>query len=406
MSYPIDQAITYTAVASTQGRPSDTFTYAWSFDDNTTGNTNTLSKTWTTGGYHAATVTATDNTTQSTAVASKMVRVASSWITDTNNIPAYTSNFYGPSVVPLLDGTILIIGCRKDNNTTIGNTSYVYNPASRVLTQVGNLPASRIYTSGESAVRLSDGRVLATGAYISGSSGSIEARRTFIYDPPSRTWSESGLRNYGLEYGSLYTTVLMGNGKVFSASAYSTTFRNEIFDPSTGTWTLLPNQPSSTSGNGPSVCLMQDGRVFKGPGVNDADVGCVAYSPTTNTWSTLASCPSSQARIVAMSDGRLLGLNLSTPTPGQYIYTPSTDTWATGIGPTIPTPSGYPSLFTHSGETIYTRGSSSISAFNGTSWYAYPTLNTAHSGAYITESSGITVCIGSSDGSTVMEYLW
>jgi hypothetical protein len=39
MSYPINQATTYTAVVATQGQILYTFSYAWTFDDNTTDNT-------------------------------------------------------------------------------------------------------------------------------------------------------------------------------------------------------------------------------------------------------------------------------------------------------------------------------------------------------------------------------
>jgi hypothetical protein len=406
MSYPINQPIKYTAVAATQGRPLDTFSYAWTFDDNTTANTASTSKTWTTAGVHSATVTATDTTTLGTATASKAVRIAISWTTDTPVIPAYSGNFYGPSTVTLQSGDVLIIGSRVDNNTTIGNTSYIYSPLSHALTQVGNIPASRVYTSGESALLLKDGRVLMTGAYISGSAGGIETKRTYIYSPATQTWSETTPRNLPLECGNKYTSVLLPDGRVFSAASWSGSVDNEIFDPSAGTWSTLPAQPVDTAYNNPSVCLMADGRVFRGPGINDTSAKCVAYTPSTNSWTVLADCPFMQARIVAMLDGRLLGITIDTPTPNYSLYTPSTDTWSTpAAGPTIPTPSGYISMLVHGNEVIYMRGSTSIAAFNGTSWYSYPTLNSAHDGAYIIEASGLLCCIGSKDGVTSIEFL-
>jgi hypothetical protein len=406
MSYPTNQAITYTAVAAAQGQPSDTFSYAWTFDDNTTANTASTSKTWTTAGVHSATVTATDTTTLGTATASKAVRIATSWTTDTPVIPAYSGNYYGPSTVTLQSGDVLIIGSRSDNNTLIGNTSYIYSPLSHTLTQVGNIPASRVYTSGESALLLKDGRVLMTGAFISGSSGGIETKRTYIYSPATKTWSESGLRNYPCEFGNRYTSVLLPDGRVFSASSSSDYEKNEIFDPLTGNWSTLPDQPVATAYNNPSVCLMADGRVFRGPGLSETTAKCVAYTPSTNSWTVLADCPFTQARIVAMLDGRLLGITLNTPTPNYSLYTPSTDTWSTpAAGPTISDQIGYISMLVRGDEVIYMRGSTSIAAFNGTSWYSYPTLNSAHSGAYIVEASGILCCIGSKGGVTSIEFL-
>jgi hypothetical protein len=406
MSYPTNQAITYTAVAATQGQPGDAFTYAWAFDDGGNGTGASLSHTWTTTGSHLATVTATDTTTLGSATASKAVRIATSWTTDTPVIPAYSGNFYGPSTVTLQSGDVLIIGSRVDNNTTIGNTSYIYSPLSHTLTQVGNIPASRVYTSGESALLLKDGRVLMTGGYINGSNGGVETRRSYIYSPATLTWSESGLRNYPCEYGNRYTSVLLPDGRVFSASSWVNSINNEIFDPSAGTWSTLPAQPVTTASNNPSVCLMADGRVFRGPGPNDTSAKCVAYTPSTNSWAVLADCPFTQARIVAMLDGRLLGITLDTPTPNYSLYTPSTNTWSTpAAGPTISGQIGYTSMLVRGNEVIYMRGSASIAAFNGTSWYSYPILNSAHDGAYIVEASGILCCIGSRGGVTSIEFL-
>jgi hypothetical protein len=401
----VNSTITWQALGATDGMPGDAFTYYWEFDDGEVKIGNPVTKAATTVSMFG-TVTATDTTTLGTATTTKAVRIAISWTTDTPVIPAYYSTFYGPSTVTLQSGDVLIIGSRSDNNTLIGNTSYIYSPLSHTLTQVGNIPASRVYTSGESALLLKDGRVLMTGAYISGSSGGIETKRTYIYSPATQTWSESGLRNYPCEYGNRYTSVLLPDGRVFSASSWSTSINNEIFDPSAGTWSTLPAQPVTTAYNIPSVCLMADGRVFRGPGLGDLSAKCVAYTPSTNSWTVLADCPFTKARIVAMLDGRLLGITLDTPTPNYSIYTPSTNTWSTpAAGPTISGQTVYTSMLVRGNEVIYMRGSASIAAFNGTSWYSYPTLNSAHDGAYIIEASGLLCCIGSKDGVTLIEFL-
>ncbi len=76
MSYPVNVPLTYTAVGSTVGYPSATFSYAWLFDDGATGNVASLPHTWTTNGSHVATVVATDVATGITATTGKTVSVA------------------------------------------------------------------------------------------------------------------------------------------------------------------------------------------------------------------------------------------------------------------------------------------------------------------------------------------
>jgi hypothetical protein len=63
MSYFINKPITYTAVATTSDRPLDTFSYTWTFDDNTSSSGASVSKAWYTLGDHQASVTAIDNQT-------------------------------------------------------------------------------------------------------------------------------------------------------------------------------------------------------------------------------------------------------------------------------------------------------------------------------------------------------
>jgi hypothetical protein len=85
MIYPINQAIPYTAVATTFGHHQDTFSYTWTFDDNTSSSGASVSKTWTTPGNHLATVTATDLVTNTVAVAQKNINLFN---------PSMTWNWY------------------------------------------------------------------------------------------------------------------------------------------------------------------------------------------------------------------------------------------------------------------------------------------------------------------------
>lgn len=75
--YPTNTNITYTAVASTAGMPSNTFNYTWSFSD---GSANALgasvAKAWASVGSPIATVTAVDTLTNGSASVAKQISVA------------------------------------------------------------------------------------------------------------------------------------------------------------------------------------------------------------------------------------------------------------------------------------------------------------------------------------------
>ena len=112
MSYPINQAITYTASALTAGMPLDTFTYAWTFDDSGTGNIASLAHTWTTAGVHSATVTATDVQTLGAATATKSINITDystlAWTNSGLKICAATSSLQGNATESIVSGTKLI----------------------------------------------------------------------------------------------------------------------------------------------------------------------------------------------------------------------------------------------------------------------------------------------------------
>lgn len=73
MSYYIGVPVTYTALASTAGFPTNQFSYLWEFGDGGTAYTASTQKIWSTLGPQTATVTATDSVSLGRASASKEI---------------------------------------------------------------------------------------------------------------------------------------------------------------------------------------------------------------------------------------------------------------------------------------------------------------------------------------------
>lgn len=131
--YPTNSAVTYTAVASTQGNPSATFTYAWVFDDGGTGSIASLAHTWTTDGSHLATVTATDAVTGGTATAMNTISTSSAtWVgntatTRTWNVITYGSGLFVAGANDNLSGTAGILTSPDGSTWTTRNSPVAAN---------------------------------------------------------------------------------------------------------------------------------------------------------------------------------------------------------------------------------------------------------------------------------------
>jgi hypothetical protein len=136
------------------------------------------------------------------------------------------------TLTPLLDGTVLA--------ADYGQTD-LYNPSSGTFSLTAPLPTD---IDAISAVRLTDGRVLAVG----GVRGSTTASE--IYVPATRTWQAAASLNYDHIYAP-WNEVLLADGRVlivggFSCCGYAPPF-GELWDPAS-----RPAAPASPS---PSCAL-------------------------------------------------------------------------------------------------------------------------------------------------------
>ena len=146
---------------------------------------------------------------------------------------------YFHAAVLLQDGTVLIVG---------ENVAETYDPVTRVFTATGAVSFPRRVPS---VLLLHDGRALIAGGHtLDGAPAPGE-----LYDPSTRTFTQVG--NRAIESPNT-TMTLLKNGKVLILGGVP-----ELFDPSTGMFTIAPGQ--STRGSASSIATvtaLADGRVL------------------------------------------------------------------------------------------------------------------------------------------------
>jgi hypothetical protein len=183
----------------------------------------------------------------------------------------------------------------------------------------GALPAA---TSGSTAVRLGNGRLLMTGT------------TTALFDPVANRWTPGPATAR-----RRHTTVVLADGRVLVAGGRSDTgvlASAELYDPLANTWTATGSL--STARTDHSATVLPNGKVLVagGTGTRATLASTEIYDPATGTWS--AGAPMTEARTghpAVLVAGRVLvvGGSVATdgpPAPLAYceLYDPATGAWA------------------------------------------------------------------------------
>ncbi|MEM7305309.1 MAG: kelch repeat-containing protein [Planctomycetota bacterium] len=202
------------------------------------------------------------------------------------------------SATLLEDGRVLLAG-GLDSSGVCSRTCELYDPATKTLTQTGDLSVER---ADHSATLLDDGRVLLVG----------------------------GLQDYQNPVSG------------FAAALNTSLSTSEIYDPATGTWTLVPgNMQSKRSAH--AATKLNDGRVLISGGVRGgtgtgfgSEVPsftntCDIYDPALNAYVATASMPVGRAlhghSVLANGDVLITGGTLTAGSYGEAAATQSTGIW-------------------------------------------------------------------------------
>jgi N-acetylneuraminic acid mutarotase len=174
-----------------------------------------------------------------------------------------------------------------------------------------------------------------------GSTGTVE-----VYDPVGDTWTTVASLNQpraGLVAASVGGLIYAMGGRNGASVGSGTLFdTNEVYDPSTDTWTEMSPMPLAVSDATATVgddgfIYVVGGAISPGGYVGDLQI----YDPANDEWSLGSSLPVPRA---GMGSGTLCGQiavfggltvevgNLSS----TYLYDPSDDTWSTGPDMLVP----------------------------------------------------------------------
>ena len=187
-------------------------------------------------------------------------------------------------------------------------------------------------------VRHAQGRAAAAGTkiYVPGGFNNVESGGPLanmqIYDTTSDSWSQGA----ALPAARSGVATAAFNGLVYVIAGYNPVGTGHsdvyIYDPSTNTYTSGSPMPA-VAGNVPGVLLSGEIYVVGGgtaPGAH------YAYNPTTNSWRTIATLPTTggtcQSANGFVLDGELWIVGcLTLPLAQQvWIYNPGSDSWRAG----------------------------------------------------------------------------
>ncbi len=216
----------------------------------------------------------------------------------------------GQTATLLSNGEVLVTGGFNFTSGFLASAE-VYNPAKGKWTFTGSLPAPR---SGDSTVLLPNGQVLLAGGIDESTSGGSTLATAELYNPSTGTWTVTGSMTTA-RYA--FALIVLPNGEALAAGGENASgFLNsaELYNPATGTWTATGNMTTAAAG---SAVLLQNGDVF----VASTSI----YDPSTGTWTAISAPSGVGGPVGLLSNGDVLTYNGF----GGGIYDPSTNQWTT-----------------------------------------------------------------------------
>lgn len=173
------------------------------------------------------------------------------------------------------------------------------------------------------ALKLSDGRVLQAGGSLAG----VRQSATHIFDPTTNTWSTKTVMARARRG---HTLTLLNTGKILVVGGNNASNVCELYDIGTNTWTDTGALAAAHDWH--TATLLNDGKVLVIGGGNPSEI----YDPVTGLWSVLANQPAvarSKHTATKLYDGRVLvaggGSALPTGVNTAEVYNHVTGLWVT-----------------------------------------------------------------------------
>jgi len=195
------------------------------------------------------------------------------------------------------NGSIYLPG-GADNLGNSTNTNFVYDPNADTWSTASPMPDARHQMA---VVTNKSGSIHCIGGY-KYPDEVLQNDQNWVYDPNADTWSTAspmptarrGLMEHGIvaNNGSIYVM-----GGVSGSGAGTSLSTNEVYDPSTDSWSTASTSPYpigvegrlGIADNGTIYCIMTTGTVQ-------------AYDPSADTWSTASPMPTPRERFTVASN--------------------------------------------------------------------------------------------------------
>ncbi len=182
---------------------------------------------------------------------------------------------YASNVLP--SGKVMVLGGEYSAAGSLTNTGEIYDPLANTWTAMPNFPQANF--GDDPTEVLPSGKVL---------SGYVFGPQTYLYDPTSNTWAQTGTKLRS-DRSDEETWSMLPDGSILSYDIFSSASTGistaQRYVPATGSWADAGTVPVLLSSNavgdeiGPAL-LLPDGRLFQ----TGANGNTALYTPSTNTW--------------------------------------------------------------------------------------------------------------------------
>ena len=238
------------------------------------------------------------------------------------------------TAVLLPDGRVLVAGGTGviGPQHNVEKTAEIYDPQTGTWSLTDHMANARF---GHQATLLANGRVLVTGGSPPGLDCGAQATAE-IYDPHTGRWA--GTSKTGVGHSFHFATelpdgmVLVAGGYASPPTCNSVTSKTELYDPATGRWTASGNLSTGRGGIIPGTLLLNGKALIVGGRVQSGSITIKTataelYDPASGTWSLVASMGKVRTShtLTLLTDGRVLvagGRDNSDTLDTAEIYTP------------------------------------------------------------------------------------
>lgn len=245
----------------------------------------------------------------------------------------------GPSVfcaghMLLQDGRVLLAGGHKRYDYYGIKDTYIYDPTSETWSQSGDMTQERWYPT---FIELDDGRIVTLGGSIDGVGPipRLYADLPEVFSLSTNTWTPLNAATRGV--GLYPRTFLMPTGnRIFTISEMflENTVRSAILNVDTQSWTTVSDHLPSTHGAYPSAAMYRPGKVIY---TAARDTYIIDLNQPSPAWLKTASMAYSRYdhNLVILPDGNVLAVGGSsngsddtgTGILAAEMWNPNTQTW-------------------------------------------------------------------------------